>query len=88
MTRKDLIFVFVKCLGLYIAATALPSFISSSVLAWIYFSHPSPTGPAGAALVYALQGPLLGALGLIIGFQLIFNTNAMSSWIQRNDPAK
>ncbi len=85
MSRKDLIFVFVKCLGLFVVATALPNFISSSVLAWVYFSHPSPTTPAGAPLVFALQGPLLGAVGLIIGFQLLFNTTAMSNWIQRND---
>lgn len=85
MKREDLIFAFVKCLGLYVTATALPGFITGSVLAWLYFTHPSPQNTAVAPLLYSIQGPLLSALGLIIGFQLLFNTTAMSNWIQRND---
>ncbi|CAN5630095.1 hypothetical protein BH09VER1_BH09VER1_14780 [soil metagenome] len=88
MSRQDLIFVFVKCLGLYIVATALPSFITSSVSAWLYFTHPANPSATIAPLIYAIQGPAVGALGLIVGFQLLFNTSSMASWIQRNDPKK
>lgn len=84
MTRKDLIFVFVKCLGLYVVATAIPSFVATSVNAWIFFSHPSSSQTAPQVML-TLQGPIIGALALIIGFQLLFNTTSMSNWIQRND---
>ncbi len=84
MKREDFIFVFVKCLGLYILVTYLPSFITTSVAAWIVLSHPI-ANPASPSNLYTFQGPILGAIMLMISFQLVFNTNRMAAWVQRND---
>ena len=82
MSKDDWTVLFVRVVGLYLVATHLATFATTTASLILALTQ----APAGRPPnIYLWQGPVVSALVLVIGLLLIFRASAVSKAIQKND---
>ena len=84
MNKNDWTVLFVRVVGLYLVATHLATFTTTTASLIIALTQ-APVTRQVAANIYLWQGPVVSGLVLVIGLLLIFKAAAVSAIIQKND---
>jgi len=84
MNKDDWTILFVRVVGLYLVATHLATFTTTTASLIIALTQAASTRQV-AANIYLWQGPVVSGLVLVIGLLLIFKASAVSAIIQKND---
>ena len=83
MSKDDWTVLFVRVVGLYLVATHLATFTTTTASLIVALTQAAGRQPP--ATIYLWQGPVVSALVLVIGLLLIFRASAVSKAIQKND---
>jgi hypothetical protein len=84
MTKNDWTVLFVRVVGLYLVATHLASFVTTSASLIVAFTQAMDKRQVTAS-IYLWQGPVVSGLVLIIGLLLILKASTVSTAIQKHD---
>lgn len=84
MNKDDWTVLFVRVVGLYLAATHLATFTTTTASLVIALTQ-SAQGAHPPVNIYLWQGPVVSGLVLVIGLFLILRASAVSKAIQKND---
>jgi len=76
--------LFVRVVGLYLVATHLATFVTTSASLLVALSQ-SIDRRQVTANIYLWQGPVVSALVLVIGTLLILKASTISAAIQKHD---
>ena len=83
MSKDDWTVLFVRVVGLYLVATHLATFTTTTASLIVALTQAAGRQPP--ATIDLWQGPVVSALVLVIGLLLIFRASAVSKAIQKND---
>jgi hypothetical protein len=86
MTKNDWTVLFVRVVGLYLVATHLASFVTTSASLIVALTQAMDRRQV-TANIYVWQGPVVSGLVLIIGLLLILKASTVSAAIQKHDRA-
>lgn len=86
MTKNDWTVLFVRVVGLYLVATHLASFVTTSASLIVALTQAMDRRQV-TANIYIWQGPVVSGLVLIIGLLLILKASTVSAAIQKHDRA-
>ncbi len=84
MNKNAWTVLFVRVVGLYLVATHLATFATTTASLLIALTHAVDTRQV-TSNIYLWQGPVVSGLVLVIGLLLIFKASAVSAIIQKND---
>lgn len=84
MTKNDWTVLFVRVVGLYLVATHLATFTTTTASLIVALSQAMDKRQV-LSNIYSWQGPVVSALVLVIGLLLIFRASTVSTMIQKND---
>ena len=84
MNKNDWTVLFVRVVGLYLVATHLATFTTTTASLIIALTQ-AAEGTHPPVNIYLWQGPVVSALVLVIGLFLILRASAVSTAIQKND---
>ena len=84
MNKDDWTVLFVRVVGLYLVATHLATFATTTASLLIALNQSAP-GARPPINIYLWQGPVVSALVLVIGLFLILKASAVSAAIQKHD---
>jgi len=84
MNKDDWTVLFVRVVGLYLVATHLATFTTTTASLIIALTQ-SAQGAHPPVAIYLWQGPVVSGLVLVIGLFLILRASAVSKAIQKND---
>lgn len=84
MTKNDWTVLFVRVVGLYLVATHLASFVTTSASLIVALTQVMDKRQV-TANIYLWQGPVVSGLVLIIGLLLILKASTVSAAIQKHD---
>ncbi|MFZ4775304.1 MAG: hypothetical protein ACOYM3_08085 [Terrimicrobiaceae bacterium] len=84
MTKNDWTTLFVRVVGLYLVATHVATFVTTSASLAIALTQAVDKRQV-TANIYLWQGPLVSALVLAVGLLLVFKSSTVSAILQKND---
>ena len=84
MTKDDWTVLFVRVVGLYLVATHLATFVTTTASLLIALTQ-SAQGAHPPVNIYLWQGPVVSGLVLVIGLFLILRATIVSKAIQNHD---
>ena len=84
MSKNDWTVLFVRVVGLYLVATHLAAFATTTASLIIALTHAVGARQV-AANIYLWQGPVVSALTLGIGLLLVLNARSVGTILQKND---
>ncbi len=84
MNKNDWTTLFVRVVGLYLVATHMATFVTTSASLAIALTQAVDKRQV-TGNIYLWQGPMVSALVLAIGLILIFKSSIVSTIIQKND---
>ena len=84
MSKNDWTVLFVRVVGLYLVATHLATFATTTASLIITLTQSADVRKIPVN-IYLWQGPVVSALVLLIGLLLIFKASAVSTSIQKHD---
>ena len=84
MTKNDWTVLFVRVVGLYLVATHLASFVTTSASLVVALTQAMDKRQV-TANIYLWQGPVVSGLVLAIGLLLILKASTVSAAIQKHD---
>jgi len=84
MSKDDWTVLFVRVVGLYLVATHLAAFVTTTASLLIALKQ-SAEGAHPPVNIYLWQGPVVSSIVLAIGLFLILRASAVSAAIQKSD---
>ena len=84
MTKNDWTILFVRVVGLYLIATHLASFVTTTASLVVALTQVMDKRQV-TANIYVWQGPVVSGLVLVIGLLLILKASTVSTAIQKHD---
>jgi hypothetical protein len=84
MTKNDWTVLFVRVVGLYLVATHLASFVTTTASLVVALTQVMDKRQV-TANIYVWQGPVVSGLVLVIGLLLILKASTVSTAIQKHD---